>query len=91
MSGKAAVCGDAQPSIVCDREERHFGPRVLSAKDVVSAPTHDPCPGGELPVQLGERERAVAEDAGLSRRWQQVRPVGVGRDSIDVPIAELVP
>src|SRR6266516_2519640 len=43
------------------------------ARSLVCAPAHDPRAGGELPVELGEGERTVAEDAGLSRRWQQVR------------------
>lgn len=47
--------------------------------------------GGELPVELGERERAVAEDAGRPRRRQQSRLVEVGSDSKDVLVAELVP
>lgn len=57
----------------------------------VVAPVHDMRAGGELPVELGERERAVAEDAGRPRRRQQSRLVEVGSDSKDVLVAELVP
>src|SRR5262249_59528026 len=44
----------------------------------------------KAPVELRERESAVAEDAGLSRRRQQVRRLRVGSDPIDVTVAELV-
>src|SRR5436190_7817244 len=86
--GRSAIGGDAQAPIACNREERDF---CLSGREAACAPAHDPRAGGKLPVELGERERAVAEDAGLARRWQQVRLVGVGSDSIDVLVAELVP
>ena len=87
--GRAVVLRDAQPSIVCDREQRYFGSRAVGG-EVVCGPADDLRSGGELPVELGEREPAAAEDASLSQRRQQVRLVGVWSDAKDMLLAELI-
>src|SRR5262249_22996846 len=53
--GGPPVCGDAQPSVRRDHEQRHLARPVLAVVDAVHSSAHDPRARGELPVELGER------------------------------------